>query len=66
MALEKGKREHRAYKDLLSKSPNDKDLFGFLISQEEKHYKVMEAIVKMVNRPNEWVESAEFGIREEY
>jgi hypothetical protein len=63
-ALERQKK-HRAYTDLLSKSPNDKDLFGFLISRK-KTLKVMEAILKMVNRPNDWVESAEFGIREEY
>lgn len=54
------------YKKLLSESEKHKDIFKFLIKQEEEHYKVIEEIIKMVNRSNEWVESAEFGAREKY
>jgi rubrerythrin len=66
MALEKEKQSIELYRDLLSKSETDKGLYEFLIAQEEAHYKIMEDIARMVNRPNEWVESAEFGVREEY
>ena len=53
------------YKKLLSESSDDKELFEFLIKQEEEHYRLIEEIVKLVNRPNVWVESAEFGLRRE-
>ncbi len=66
MALEMEKQSIDLYKKLLSKSKDDKDLFEFLIAQEERHYEIMELLVKLVGRPNEWVESAEFGIREDY
>jgi len=52
------------YKKLLAESKNNKELFEFLVKQEEAHYSLFEKIIKLVNRPNEWVESAEFGIRE--
>lgn len=66
MAAEKEKQSIELYKKLLSESKEDKDLYEFLISQEEEHYNMMEEIVVLVNRPNEWVGSAEFGNREEY
>ena len=66
MTLEKERQSIELYKKLRSESEDDKDLFEFLVSQEEQHYKILEEIIKMVNRPNEWVESAEFGLREEY
>ena len=44
----------------------DKKIFEYLIEQENDHYKVLEQLIEMVNRPNEWVESAEFGLRKEY
>jgi len=62
-ALELEKKSVNLYKDLMAKSDEDKEIFEFLIKQEEEHYKLLEEISKMVNRPNEWVESAEFGIR---
>jgi len=54
------------YKKLLAESKDNKELFEFLVKQEEAHYSLLEEIIKLVNRPNEWVESAEFGIREKY
>ena len=41
-------------------------LYAFLIDQERMHMDIMENLYRFVNRPNEWVESAEFGLREEY
>ena len=41
-------------------------LFSFLIKEEQDHQTVMEELFRFVNRPNDWVESAEFGVREDY
>ncbi|WP_028829458.1 ferritin-like domain-containing protein [Proteocatella sphenisci] len=65
-ALEMEKQSIDLYKKLLSESNDDKVFFEFLIKQEEDHYKLIEEIIKMVRRPDEWVEAAEFGVREEY
>lgn len=45
---------------------DEKELYEFLIHQEKKHYEVLENLNILLTRPEEWVESAEFGIREEY
>ncbi len=65
-ALEKEQESIDLYKKLQSESGEGEELFSFLIEQEEGHYKLIEEIIEMVNRPNEWVESAEFGRRKEY
>jgi rubrerythrin len=41
-------------------------LFEFLIRQEEEHLRVLEELVKLLTHAEDWVESAEFGNREEY
>ncbi len=56
------------YQDMLAKAvePQEKELFEYLISQEKEHLALFEELVIMLTRPEEWVESAEFGIREDY
>lgn len=56
------------YQDMLKESDNDKDkqLFEFLIKEENRHLVLFDELVKMLTRPEEWVESAEFGLREDY
>ncbi len=49
-----------------AKDSKDKELFTFLIKQETEHLHLFEDLVILLTRPEEWVESAEFGIREEY
>jgi rubrerythrin len=68
LALTKEEESVRFYQELQDKSVDDqsKQIFGYLIKQEEKHCIIMEELVKLVNRPEEWVESAEFGLREDY
>ncbi|MDF2908703.1 MAG: rubrerythrin [Herbinix sp.] len=44
----------------------NEEIFDYLIGQEQDHLILFEELVKMVTRPEEWVESAEFGIREDY
>lgn len=46
--------------------PERKKVFEFLQDGEDKHCIILEEIIKLTERPEEWVESAEFGIREDY
>ena len=37
-----------------------------IIAEERRHYQVIEELLKLVTRPHRWVESAEFGVRDDY
>jgi rubrerythrin len=37
-----------------------------IIAEEQFHYQMIDTILKMVERPERWVEFAEFGVREDY
>jgi len=65
-AQEKEKESIALYQKMAEELADTKGLTEFLIKQEEEHYQILDEIVKAVDRPNEWVESAEFGVREEY
>jgi rubrerythrin len=56
------------YRDMLKDADNDQDklLFEFLLKEENQHLILFAELVKMLTRPEEWVEDAEFGLREEY
>ncbi len=63
--------EHKSldfYHDLKdnAQDENAKKTYSYLIKQEEIHCVLLEELVKLTTRPEEWVESAEFGLREEY
>ena len=50
-------------------SANDdriKELFTTLAKQELEHYLIVSSLAEYFDRPAEWVESAEFGLRPEY
>lgn len=66
-ALEKEKQSIELYKKFLSEATDDKEkqLFEYLIKQEGDHFAILEELVLLINRSDDWVESAEFGIREE-
>ena len=66
--LDMEKKSIDLYTQMLSESKweHDKELFEFLIIQETKHFTLFEEIVALVTRPEEWVENAEFGVREDY
>ena len=49
-----------------AKDEQDKEVFRFLINEEEIHFNLLEELWSHLNRAEEWVESAEFGLREEY
>ena len=65
-AQEKEKASIALYKKWAEEQEDAKELSDFLIAQEQEHFFILDEIVKAVDRPNEWVESAEFGVREEY
>ncbi|BCJ96691.1 rubrerythrin [Anaerocolumna cellulosilytica] len=63
--------EHKSldfYKGLKEKAGDEqtKTTYSYLIHQEDIHCIVLEELVKLTTRPEEWVESAEFGVREDY
>lgn len=64
-ALDMEKQSIELYQNLLRQSEGQSALFEFLIAQEKEHYRIIGEIIRLVNRPNEWVESAEFGRRRE-
>lgn len=67
-ASEMEKKSIDLYKDLLSKAHDDqeKEIFKFLVKQEEQHYEILDDLAEMLRKSEEWVEFAEFGIREDY
>ena len=67
-AMDKEREVIELYKEMLEKATDEKDkeIFRFLIKEEENHYLILEDMASHMGRPEEWVESAEFGLREEY
>jgi rubrerythrin len=68
MALQMEKDSIELYEKLFEESTEAqiKKLFGYLVKQEENHYDIFANLITLVERPEEWVEDAEFGIREDY
>lgn len=56
------------YDEMYKLSDNDQErrVISYLRDQEIKHHELFDELVKRVGRPEEWVESAEFGEREDY
>lgn len=67
-ALDIEKRSVELYQDMLigAATPADRELLSWLIRQEKEHLALFDELETMLNRPVEWVENAEFGVREEY
>lgn len=68
LALENEKASIALYRKYSLEAPDDesKRLYEYLIQQEEVHYQIIDQLILLISRPEEWVESAEFGLREEY
>lgn len=64
MALDKEKQSIDLYTDMLSKTSEaaERELFEYLVHQEKQHYEILDNLIMALSRPEEWVESAEFGI----
>ena len=68
IASEKEQQSIDLYSDLLSKaeSQQDKELFQYLIGQETQHFQVLDNLATLLRNAEEWVESAEFGLRKDF
>ena len=68
MALQMEKDSIELYQKFFKEAGDEqtKKLFGYLIRQEENHFEIFDNLITLVERPEEWVEDAEFGPREEY
>lgn len=66
-ALDIEKQSIDFYTNLLTKTgdENEKELFKYLIEQENLHFSLLDEMVTMLRHAEEWVESAEFGLRKE-
>jgi len=49
-----------------AEDPSLKELFAQLAEREGQHYLLASSLLEYFDRPAEWVESAEFGLRPEY
>ena len=65
-ALDKEQESIDLYTELKSKSKGDEEMFDFLIEEETKHFNLLSEVVELLTHAKQWVESAEFGVREEY
>ena len=68
MAREMEQKSIDLYEKMNTEAKNDveKSILQYLIVQEKHHYQMMDEFVIRIGRPDEWVESAEFGPREDY
>lgn len=67
-AMEIEQATRRFYEEKAASADDDKvkDLFTKLARQETSHYLLVSSLAEYFDRPAEWVESAEFGLRSEY
>jgi len=67
-AMEIEQATRRFYKEKCTTAPDEKqkELFKILAEQETGHYLMVSSLAEYFDRPAEWVESAEFGLRPEY
>ncbi|MGI6752064.1 MAG: ferritin-like domain-containing protein [Anaerovoracaceae bacterium] len=67
-AQEMEKKSIDAYTEMKEEAKDEraKELFEFLLKEEEMHYEILDQLARHLSRPEEWVEDAEFGVREEY
>lgn len=68
MALTMEEKAVQLYRELLDTSAEEKEraALSYLLKEEKKHIDILEELITRIRRVDEWVESAEFGNREEY
>ncbi len=66
LALKKEQESIDLYKKMKEEADTEKGLFGYLVRQEEYHYKIFDDMISHLKKAEEWVEDAEFGKRETY
>lgn len=68
VALDMEKNSMELYDNYLSNSSilKEREILKYLVEQEKEHYSIINELITLVSRPENWVEAAEFGTREEY
>lgn len=68
IASEIEKQSITLYTELLTKAEDklDVEVFEYLIGQEKQHFEVLDNMATLLRHTEEWVESAEFGLRKDY
>ena len=68
LALEKEKESINLYAKMGSEASSEeaKKLFAFLVEQETIHFNAFRDLIEYLRKAEQWVESAEFGLREDY
>jgi rubrerythrin len=68
LALEMEQKSIALYRGMLDEAGDDRTaaLLKALIEQELQHAQIFETLITLVGRPEDWVEAAEFGPRENY
>jgi len=68
IASDKEKQSIELYTKYLfqAEDSREKELFEYLIGQEEQHFAVLNELATMLRHTEDWVENAEFGLRKEY
>lgn len=66
MEIEQATKQFYERKGEAAVDPKEKDIFQKLAMQELGHYLLVSSLSEYFDRPAEWVESAEFGLRPEY
>jgi rubrerythrin len=71
-AYQKALKAEKESIDLYTKSlaeatdEESKELFQYLVKQEQYHYTTLEELISLLSKAEEWVENAEFGLRKDY
>lgn len=68
IASEKEIQSIEFYSELLTKAENQQDaeVFEYLVGQEKQHFEVLDDLADLLRHAEEWVESAEFGLRKDF
>jgi len=66
MEIEQATKQFYQRKGDKAEDTNERQLFQTLAMQELGHYLLVSSLSEYFDRPAEWVESAEFGLRSEY
>jgi rubrerythrin len=68
IASEKETQSIALYSELLTKAEvkQDAEIFEYLIRQEKHHFDVLDNLASLLQNAEEWVESAEFGLRKDF
>lgn len=68
MASEKETQSIELYSEMLSKAEDkqEAEVFEYLIGQEKQHFEILDNLAELLRHAEEWVESAEFGLRKDF